>query len=89
MLTCQVPLLPHLLHSFTWELGSTDSNRLQLLHHLHLSCAPDSPFAELFDLNGSSRNTVMLAENKSRSKGIFGAALGPDNYCSPVCAVER
>lgn len=47
------------------HLGSTDSNRLQLLHHVHLSCAPDSPFAELFDLNGSSRNTVMLAENKS------------------------
>jgi len=46
-------------------LESPDSHRLQLLHDLHLFWVPDSAFAELFELNGSSRNTGMLAENKS------------------------
>lgn len=32
----------------------------------------------------------MLAENKSWSKGIFRAALGPENCCSPPgFATER
>lgn len=79
----------HLSHSFMGELGSTDSDCFQLLHNLHLFWVPNLLFAELFELNGNSRNAVMLAENKSWSKGIFRTALGPEDYCSPpVCTVE-
>lgn len=65
----------HLSHSLTWQLESTDSDHFQPLHNLHFFWAPDSPFAELFELNGSSRNTVMLAENKSLKQGDFQSSF--------------
>lgn len=56
---------------------------LQLPHSLHLFWAPDWLFAELFELDGSCRNTVLLAENRNWGEGIFRAVLGPEDYCSP------
>lgn len=89
-LSCALLGNTHLSHPFTWELESTDNDCLQLLHNLHLFWVPDLQFAELFELNGSSWSRVMLAEDKSWSTGIFRAALGPEDYCSPpLCAMER
>lgn len=60
---------PALLHSpGSWEAQTPPSAaapRFASLLGARLFWAPDSPFAEPFELNGSSWNAVVLAENKS------------------------